>query len=233
MSTVADAPAPARGPLLVPGGLPPAAVAGCLWFLALALLYGQALPSLVRDLSGPRVPFAAWATVVSRGCTVTFLLTQAWLMMARPPAVAQTRGLGALAIALAGTYGVWLVGFLPPAALSPALAVAAAAMTLVGSALIVFNVLHLGRSFSIVPQARTLVTRGPYAIVRHPLYAAEEIALIGVALHVVWYAALPFVVLHVALQLKRMAYEERLLRDVFPQYDAYARRTSRWIPGIW
>jgi protein-S-isoprenylcysteine O-methyltransferase Ste14 len=136
-------------------------------------------------------------------------------------------------IALAGTYGVWLVGFLPSAALSPAMGVLAAAMTLGGSVLIVFTVLHLGRSFSIVPQARALVTQGPYAIVRHPLYAAEEVALIGVAMHVVWYAAIPFLIFHVALQLRRMAYEERLLRNVFPQYDAYARRTARWIPGIW
>jgi protein-S-isoprenylcysteine O-methyltransferase Ste14 len=229
MSTVVETRASARS---LPGGARLAAVAACLWFLALALLYGQALPSLVRDIPA-RMPFAAWAAVVSRGCTVAFLLTQAWLMIARPPALAQTRRLGATVIALAGTYGVWLVGFLPSAALSPAMGVLAAAMTLGGSVLIVFTVLHLGRSFSIVPQARALVTHGPYAIVRHPLYAAEEVALIGVAMHVVWYAAIPFLIFHVALQLRRMAYEERLLRNVFPQYDAYARRTARWIPGIW
>lgn len=234
MSATVDSPAAApRTARFPPGGLELAPVAGCLWFLALALLYGRALPSLVHDLPAARAPFAASATIVSRGCAVAFLIMQAWLTMARPPAVAQTRGLGATAVALAGTYGVWLIAFLPEATLSPAMAVLAAAMILVGSALIVFNVLHLGRSFSIVPQARTLVTRGPYAIVRHPLYAAEEIALIGVAMHVVWYAALPFLIFHVTLQLRRMAYEERLLRNVFPQYDAYARRTSRWIPGIW
>jgi protein-S-isoprenylcysteine O-methyltransferase Ste14 len=69
--------------------------------------------------------------------------------------------------------------------------------------------------------------------VRHPLYAAEEIALIGVAMHAAWYAAVPFLAVHLALQLKRMNYEEQLLGEVFPRYAAYARRTARWVPGVW
>ena len=154
-------------------------------------------------------------------------------MMARPPAVARRPGLVTVLIALTGTYGVWLVGYLPQAPLPPALMTVSAVLSLVGSILIVFTVIHLGRSFSIAPQARALVTRGPYAIVRHPLYAAEELAVVGLAMHIVWYAAVPFVAAHVALQLRRMSYEEHLLREVFPGYDAYARRTARLIPGIW
>jgi protein-S-isoprenylcysteine O-methyltransferase Ste14 len=235
MSTVVDRQEPARP---TAGALQLGSVAGGAWFLLLALLYAQGLRALVDTLPASGVTlaapsFATCAAVLSRACTVAFMITQAWLMMVRPPAVARTPGMGALVIALAGTYGVWLVGFLPPATLSPPLAILSAALTLVGSALIVFTILHLGRSFSIAPQARDVVTRGPYALVRHPLYAAEEIALIGVAMHVVWYAALPFLIGHLALQLKRMAFEERLLREVFPRYEAYARRTARWVPGLW
>jgi protein-S-isoprenylcysteine O-methyltransferase Ste14 len=29
------------------------------------------------------------------------------------------------------------------------------------------------------------------------------------------------------------AREEKLMRGDFPEYDAYARRTPRFIPGIW
>jgi protein-S-isoprenylcysteine O-methyltransferase Ste14 len=207
--------------------------AGGIWFLLLALLYARVLPALIDDALASGGAFAGWAPVVSRVCTLTFFLTLAWLMVARPPPLARQPGLGAQIIALAGTYGTWVVGFLPQATLPPALTILAAAVTLVGSALIVFTVLHLGRSFSIVPQARALVTRGPYSLVRHPLYAAEEIALIGVAMHVVWYAAVPFILIHVALQLRRMNYEEQLLGEVFPRYEAYASRTARWVPGIW
>ena len=50
----------------------------------------------------------------------------------------------------------------------------------------------------------------------------------------VWYVALPFIAAHARRsQLGRMSYEERLLREVFPGYDAYARRTARLIPAIW
>jgi protein-S-isoprenylcysteine O-methyltransferase Ste14 len=227
MSTVAERPALGAGRLPQLGQ-----VAGSLWFLLLALVYGRDLPSLVHAIPAA-VPFAALAPVASRGCTVAFFLTLAWLMVARPPAVARRSGIGTLLIALAGTYGVWLVAFLPQAPLPPTLTLLSAATSLVGGALIVFTVLHLGRSFSIAPQARRLVTSGPYAVVRHPLYAAEEIALIGVAMHVVWYAAVPFLAVHLALQLKRMNYEEQLLGEVFPRYGAYARRTARWVPGIW
>lgn len=208
-------------------------VAGAVWFLLLAVFYGRALIAVLETFPPGRPSFAAWAPVISRGCTLAFFVTLAWLMMARPAAQARRSGLATHAIALGGTYGVWVVAFLPEAPLSPALSIASATVTLVGSLLIVFTVVHLGRSFSISPQARELVTRGPYAVVRHPLYAAEELAIIGVAMHVVWWAAIPFLLAHLALQIKRMDYEEGLLWTVFPRYQDYARRTARWIPGLW
>jgi protein-S-isoprenylcysteine O-methyltransferase Ste14 len=208
-------------------------VAGGAWFLLLAALYGHNFPALIHaGLSGP-ASLTGWAAVLSRGCTLLFFVTLAWLIMARPPAQARRAGLAPRLIALTATYGVWVVGFLPQAPLPPSLTILAATVTLVGSLLIVLTVFHLGRSFSIGPQARELVTRGPYALVRHPLYAAEEIALIGVAMHAVWYAAAPFLLVHMALQVKRMDVEEQLLSEVFPRYEAYARRTARWIPGLW
>lgn len=232
MSTVVDRPT-----VCLPRGLQLGQAAGAVWFLLLALIYAKTLGPLVHAMPAPRIgfgaPFAAWAHVVSRACAVAFFMTLAWLMVVRPRAVARRPGLVTSLVALTGTYGVWLLVFLPDASLPPALAILSAALSLVGSVLIVVSVLHLGRSFSIAPQARDLVTRGPYALVRHPLYAAEEIALIGVAMHVVWYVAAPFLLIHLALQVKRMNYEEQLLVDVFPRYRAYAARTARWVPGLW
>jgi protein-S-isoprenylcysteine O-methyltransferase Ste14 len=41
------------------------------------------------------------------------------------------------------------------------------------------------------------------------------------------------VVTQFALQLARIRYEERVLRATFPEYDEYAKRTWRLIPGIY
>jgi protein-S-isoprenylcysteine O-methyltransferase Ste14 len=206
--------------------------AGAGWFLLLALAYSLSLPPLLHASLGGG-GFAAWATIVSRTCMAAFMMILGWLMIARPAPVAHRAGLGPWLMAMAGTYGVWLLGFLPKASLSPPLAVASAVASLVGSGLILVVVLRLGRSFSIVPQARGLVTEGPYALMRHPLYAAEELALIGLAMHVAWYFSLPVVIAHLVLQLQRMNYEEELLTRVFPGYAAYARQTARWVPGVW
>jgi protein-S-isoprenylcysteine O-methyltransferase Ste14 len=208
-------------------------VAATGWFVLLALAWALRLRQLVSTIHAASPSFTAWAPVLSNGCTVVFLATSAWLILSRPPAAARRPGLRPRLFALAGTYGIWAVVFLPWARLPPALEILSAAVTLLGSFLVVFTLLHLGKSFSIGPQARRLVTRGPYALVRHPLYAAEEIALLGVAMHIVWYAALPFLAVHIALQLKRMSYEEQILCEVFPDYGTYARRTARWIPGLW
>jgi protein-S-isoprenylcysteine O-methyltransferase Ste14 len=82
-------------------------------------------------------------------------------------------------------------------------------------------------------EARRLVTGGPYALVRHPLYLAEEIAVIGLFLQYAspWSALL--VVAHFAFQLQRMRNEEQILRDTFAEYATYARSTQRLIPGVY
>ena len=208
-------------------------VAGAVWFFLLAAFYGRGLLSALLDLPPAPLDFAQWAPLLSSGCTLVFFLTLTWLMLVRPVAAARRTEWIPRTVSLLGTYGVWTVGFLPQAPFSPAVSISAAAVTLVGSILIVYTIIHLGRSFSISPQARVLVTHGPYALVRHPLYAAEEIALVGVAMHVVWWGAVPFLLAHLALQIRRMTYEEGLLSSVFPEYADYAKRTARLIPGVW
>ncbi|HEY1929694.1 MAG TPA: isoprenylcysteine carboxylmethyltransferase family protein [Caulobacteraceae bacterium] len=205
---------------------------GSAWFLLLGILFVARLAPLLRSaLAGGG--FVDWATFVSRAGTALFVIIMAWLMLARPDSIAHRAGVIPWLTAMAGTYGAWVLGFLPKAELSAPLALLSAVVSLIGSGLILVVVLRLGKSFSLVPQARGLVTAGPYALVRHPLYAAEELALIGLAMHVVWYLSLPIVIGHVALQLQRMSYEEEVLTQVFPEYAAYARQTARWVPGIW
>jgi protein-S-isoprenylcysteine O-methyltransferase Ste14 len=91
---------------------------------------------------------------------------------------------------------------------------------------------HLGRSFSTMPEARQLVTSGPYRFVRHPLYVTEEIAVIGVAIQYRSLAALLLVVVQLGFQFARMNYEEKVLANAFPEYKSYSERTARLIPGL-
>ncbi len=208
-------------------------LAGAAWFLLLAFFCAWRIPALLRD--APQWPpgFAQSAPILSSVCTLAFFMILAWLMLARPAAVARDVRLTPQIVSLAGTYGAWTVAFLPQAQLSPTLTVAAASVTLAGGLLTIYTVVQLGRSFSISPQARSLVTAGPYALVRNPLYLAEEIAIVGLAMHVIWWTAAPFLLVHIGLQVQRMAYEERVLRAAFPGYADYARTTARLIPGLW
>ncbi len=91
----------------------------------------------------------------------------------------------------------------------------------------------LGRSFSILPEGRKLITTGPYAIVRHPLYLIEAVGTLGTIINFwSWQAVLLFTV-QIAMQFARMHYEEEVLKKTFPDYADYAERTRRLIPWIY
>jgi protein-S-isoprenylcysteine O-methyltransferase Ste14 len=95
----------------------------------------------------------------------------------------------------------------------------------------------MGRNWSIVARMRTdhdLVTWGPFALVRHPIYAALFAFLLAMALafgH--WRGLIPGVPLYWIGTWLRVAEEERLLRKRFgASYDAYAARVKRFVPGV-
>ena len=96
----------------------------------------------------------------------------------------------------------------------------------------VWGLLHLRRNLSIVPEARTLTTSGPYRLVRHPLYACEIGAALALTLSAPYLTTVVTTAAFVAVQYLRSHYEERLLRATFPEYGAYARRTRRLIPFV-
>jgi protein-S-isoprenylcysteine O-methyltransferase Ste14 len=102
-----------------------------------------------------------------------------------------------------------------------------------GMALAIFTVLHLGKAFSLVPQARMLVRSGPYRWLRHPLYVCEEIAVFGTLLQFLSPITALMFVTHIGIQVCRIVYEERLLRENLPEFREYAATTWRLIPLVW
>jgi protein-S-isoprenylcysteine O-methyltransferase Ste14 len=94
------------------------------------------------------------------------------------------------------------------------------------------SVLALGKCFGVLPEARGLVTRGPYRIVRHPVYVGEFGTFAGflIAAPTAWNLAV--VVVFCVGQAVRMRLEERALTLEFPEYAEYAARTPAVVPGF-
>ena len=79
-----------------------------------------------------------------------------------------------------------------------------------------------------------VVTRGPYAVVRHPGYLGAVVGALSVPLMLG--SAWTFVpaVLAAALFVVRTALEDDMLRRKLPGYEDYTRRTRyRLVPGVW
>jgi protein-S-isoprenylcysteine O-methyltransferase Ste14 len=209
-------------------------VCACAWFLVLSVASFKAVGGQIADITAGRASLAAvWPSLLSAGCIVLFYTIISCIMLLRPEPVSWAKGLGPAMLALAGTYGAWLIPLLPRGPELPVLVSASAAILVFSEVLMLYTLLTLGRSFSLTPQARKLVVSGPYAIVRHPLYLVEEAAITGVLLQYAWFAALPFLVLHISVQIRRIQLEEEVLRKAFPKYAAYVRSTRRLIPGVW
>jgi protein-S-isoprenylcysteine O-methyltransferase Ste14 len=85
-----------------------------------------------------------------------------------------------------------------------------------------------------VESGQRVVATGPYAVVRHPMYAA--VTVMGLATPVAlgsWWALIPALLL-VPVLAARIRNEERVLATELTGYREYMRTTSyRLIPGVW
>ena len=174
-----------------------------------------------------------YVSVGSRVSVILFLGLMAILFIVRDEPIRKAAGIAPRLAAIAGTFLMSALTFFPRANLGLTQLIGATLLVLIGTSLSAFVLFRLGRSFSLMAEARRLVTTGPYAIVRHPLYLAEEIAIIGTLLQFLSpYTILVFAI-HLGIQIQRMKNEEKVLHMAFPDYAQYQARTSRLIPGIY
>ena len=115
--------------------------------------------------------------------------------------------------------------------------VALAGLALVGAGLVLNHRARrvLGPHWAALVQVRaghTLVQHGPYAHVRHPIYAAILWFLAAAVLTHRSPANFALGALGAAMLAVRIAAEERLLAERYPEYAAYAARTKRVVPFV-
>lgn len=85
-----------------------------------------------------------------------------------------------------------------------------------------------------VEEGQPLVTTGLYRIVRHPMYSASIVMMIGMSLALASYWSLVPTVVGVMLLMVRIVDEEKLLIQKLTGYQEYTRKVrSRVVPGVW
>jgi protein-S-isoprenylcysteine O-methyltransferase Ste14 len=96
---------------------------------------------------------------------------------------------------------------------------------------------HLGQFFSgyvTLQENHQLVTDGPFAWIRHPRYASLLLVFAGLALAFRSVVGLLASLVCAALYLWRIRQEEALLAgEFYEEWERYAARTKRIIPGVW
>ena len=108
-------------------------------------------------------------------------------------------------------------------------------LVLIGFGFALWARVHLGRNWGIpmsLRQGHELVTSGPYAHVRHPIYSGIMLAAIGsvLAVGLIWLALLVLSFIYFLVSART---EENMMLAQFPDaYPAYRRRTKMLIPLV-
>ena len=194
------------------------------------LYFGWLLLGQIRAdwpvITDPRLD---WDTALSTAAVayLGLLLLTYWR---KPPPLVQRRDWRAVLATVLAIDALGLSTAQPVT--QPDAAIPAVALMLAGTALAFWSTWYLGKGFSLLPQARRLVTTGPYRFVRHPIYLGGLLITVGE----IWLRFSPLVlllnVLFVAAQIVRLRYEEEILEQAFPEYREYRANTSALIPGL-
>ena len=215
-----------------------------------SFLIGRALPlgvfgflvAIQAELAASGVQHAVQAPLdraetmylLNRLLTLAFFTFLLVIYAVRSRAVASDHNPIAIAAAMLGSFILYALWLFPGGPRSANLLLLGVSDILLASGMIwaIYSLSYLRNRFSIVPEARGLVTSGPYQFARHPIYLGEIMAGFGLVLPTILTVHLGVFVVFVGAQILRTFYEERVLRRAYPQYAAYARQTRRLIPFI-
>jgi protein-S-isoprenylcysteine O-methyltransferase Ste14 len=170
--------------------------------------------------------------VVQQALALAYFTLLVVLYATRIPQRGSDHRVAVVVIAFSGTFSVIVAGFLPGGTRRENLILPADVLAIAGLAYAVWGLAYLRRSFSIIPEARRLVSGGPYRLSRHPVYLGEVITAIGVNLATAGWPGALAIGFFLVCELLRIRWEERVLSQAFPdEYPAYARRVPRYLPN--
>jgi protein-S-isoprenylcysteine O-methyltransferase Ste14 len=173
-----------------------------------------------------------WLTTAHHSISSLILCVTVFLFIFRHPAKTRSSSWRARVVAITGTWAAPVLIMLP-LTWTPdwLLSISTAALVLL-HLFMLWALLTLRRSLSIFAEARNLVRTGPYALVRHPLYATyfamypffllPRLSLLAVVVSVVGFTC----------EAWRAFDEEKLLRASLPGYEEYAVSTPRFVPRL-
>jgi protein-S-isoprenylcysteine O-methyltransferase Ste14 len=111
-----------------------------------------------------------------------------------------------------------------------------AAVTVAGLLFAVWARVHLGRNWSrsvTIKQGHELITTGPYAVVRHPIYTGILTGFLGTAIAISQVRGFIVVVLIFVVFWFKLRMEEQWMRSQFGEtYANYARKTAALVPYL-
>jgi protein-S-isoprenylcysteine O-methyltransferase Ste14 len=208
------------------------------------LVFSRLIPALFFSVFLARYLITVWDGIHSvRQASDYLFVVQQLLALAyftmlvvlystRLPARGTDHRVAVIFIAFTGTFSAIAASFLPGGERREWLVVPADILATAGLVYAVWGLAYLRRSFSIIPEARRLVTGGPYRFSRHPVYLGEIVTAIGINLATGGWPSALAVLYFVICEVLRMRWEEGVLARAFPtEYPAYAARVSRFVPN--
>ena len=199
--------------------------------LFFSLFLARQLILLGGGLHGVRTP-SDLLFLVQQLLALAYFTMLVILYAVRLPRRGSDRRLAVIFIAFTGTFAAIGASFLPGGSRRDGLVLVADLLATAGLAYSVWGLAYLRRSFSIIPEARRLVTGGPYSLSRHPVYLGEITTAVGVNLATGGWLSLLAVAYFIGCELLRMRWEEQVLAKAFPDdYPAYARKVPRYFPN--
>jgi len=156
------------------------------------------------------------------------------IALTRPAPVVQDLSLSSsMAVVMAYAYPYAQVVYLRWAPGNPVWPGGGLVLVMLGAGLSFASLLSLGRWFGVWPARRGLATRGPYRLVRHPMYLSYLLADIGYGLNEYNVGTVLLVIAGWASLLYRIRAEERILSQDAGWSSYVALVRYRLLPGLW